>query len=241
MKFSGKFSSLAGSAILVFAGFSLGLAGCGSNDSNSNPGIGGTAGGAVTSIAASCPNPIDGSPLGAAATDAGFDRKTNYTLSSITIYVYNPGTGDSFSASADARDGFQIDSQNICNGTQGNERHPENVTVPESLNSRDSQDRTFTFEFLNKQLLHASSALTNNGQDSFSLDQRGQGPVLASQDEYVSTRSFVGSHGDLEILSETQFPVDRTGNRKLLFISAEYTSQEAIQPLPGKPPGRPGR
>ncbi len=242
MTFTGKFSNLAGSAFLAFAGFSLGLAGCGSSNSNPNPGLGGTAGSTVTSIPATCPNPIEGSSLGAPVSDAGYDQKANYTLSHVTIYVYNPGNGDSFFAKADAKDGFQIssDPHDFCNGTMGNGRHPENVTVPESLNSRDSEDRTFTFEFANKGLQSATSTLSRDGQDSFALDQLGRGPVLESQDEYVSTRSFVSPNGDLEIRSETQYPVDRTGNRKLLYISAQYTSQQTDQPSPDRP-AHPGR
>jgi hypothetical protein len=223
----------------AFLGLSLGLMACGGGNSNSNPGIGGTGAPLVSSVAASCANPIDASLLGA-PSDVGFDRRSNYTLTSLTVYVYNPGNGDSFSASASSsRDGFQIDNRNICNGTIQGGRHSEDVSVPESLDSQgNSQDLTMTIGFGDGQLGGASVAEGNGRDDSSGLSYLGQGQVLIGADKYISSRAFQTAQG-LEIRSETQFPVDRTGNRKLIFVSAQYTEQLAPQPQPGRP-GRPG-
>jgi hypothetical protein len=232
-----KFSKSVTSTSLICVGFSLGLLGCGSGSSSPNPSLGGT-GGAVTSIAATCPNRIDASSLNAPATEgAGFEKRTNYTLSSLEIYVYDPGTGNSFSASVDSSDHFQVPSH-VCNGTLEGGRHKEVVSVPESLDSRDSEDLTMTANFSNRQLDGISSSVGKGDEDFLGLDQLGQGPELSGSDRFVSSRAFLSQRGDLEIRSETQYPVDRTGNRKLVFVSAQY--EVAVQPAPGRPqPGRP--
>jgi hypothetical protein len=227
---------------IVFVGFSLGLLACGSGgNSNSNPGLGGT-GGAVTGVPPTCQNPIDVSVLNSASA-ASFDRRTNYTLSTLTVYVYNPSTGDSISVSADSRDSLHVSSRIDCNGAVDSGRHSESVSVPQVLDSqdRDAQDLTLAVNFANREP-KVTSSNEPNAPDSLGLDDLGKGRTLIGAETYVISSAVLTQQG-LEIVSETQSAPDRTGNVKLIYVSAVYEDQAAVQPTRPQPspPGDPHR
>jgi hypothetical protein len=225
---------------VICIGFSLGLLACGSSNSTSSPGVAGVGGGSAD-IPASCPNIALEGTGNNAVTDQKSIPDSDFSLSHLTVYVYDPGTGDSFSASADARNGFNATSG--CNQTSEAGRHSETASAPESLDSSrkigpQDQDRVITADFENTKMT-LSSSLVPDRSGSFVLDNMGQGRELAGSDKFVTYQFFLTQNGGLKILSTTEMPVDpTTGKRKLLFVAADYQPQGQIQPAPQ--PGRPG-
>jgi hypothetical protein len=212
---------------IAWVGLSASLMACGGGSSNTNPGLGGSAG-QVAAIAPKCPNNIridepGRSPVTAEATIP----VANYSLSSMSMYVYDPTTGDSFSASANESDRFQVNVD--CNQTTQGGRYSQNSAgLPDSLSSSrkpgpNDQERHMTVRFDNE-VATGEVVMEPDNSGTFLFDQIGHGRQLTDPNTYMNYQAFLLQDGGVEVRTKMETPPNpATGLIKLVYTSAIYS------------------